>query len=112
VATPGLGGGQIAVLHSYAAVSWLRNDCTILAELSERITQLQYLLQLSLRTSENSVKGKFAERGQCEVLRSSLLGASVNKAGRKGHSPVGLDPSHSSRPCRRVFSYLGRNWKN
>jgi hypothetical protein len=46
----------VAVLRLHAAVSWLRNDCTILAELGERITQLQYLLQLSLRTSENSVK--------------------------------------------------------
>jgi hypothetical protein len=61
VATPGLGGGQIAVLHSYAAVSWLRNDCTILAELSERITQLQYLLLISLRTSQNAVNAKFRE---------------------------------------------------
>jgi len=45
----------VAVLRLYAAASWLRNDCTILAERGERITQLQYLLQLSLRTSENSV---------------------------------------------------------
>ena len=51
VATPGLEGGQVAVLRLHAAVSWLRNDCTILAELGERITQLQYFLQLSLRTS-------------------------------------------------------------
>jgi hypothetical protein len=41
----------VAVLRLYAAASWLRNDCTILAERGERITQLQYLLQLSLRTS-------------------------------------------------------------
>ena len=51
----------MAVLRLYAAASWLRNACTILAERGERITQLQYLLQLSLRTSENSVKAKFAE---------------------------------------------------
>jgi hypothetical protein len=43
----------VAVLRLHAAVSWLRNDCTILAELGERITQLQYFLQLSLRTSQN-----------------------------------------------------------
>jgi hypothetical protein len=34
----------VAILRLHAAVSWLRNDCTILAELSQRITQLQYLL--------------------------------------------------------------------
>ena len=38
----------MAVLRLYAAVSWL---LTILAERGERITQLQYLLQFSLRTS-------------------------------------------------------------
>src|SRR5215212_3746859 len=59
VASPSLEGGQVAVLRPHATVSWPRNDCTILAELGERITQLQYLLQLSLRTSENAVKGKF-----------------------------------------------------
>ena len=51
----------MAVLRLHAAVSWLRNDCTILADPGERITQLQYLLHLSLRTSENSVSAKFAE---------------------------------------------------
>jgi hypothetical protein len=61
VAGPGLEGGQVAVLCLHAAVTWLRNDCTILAELGERITQLQYLLQLSLRTTENAVIAKFAE---------------------------------------------------
>jgi hypothetical protein len=61
VASPGLGGGQVAVLRLHAAVSWLRNDCTILAELGERITQLQYLLQLSLRTSEKTQSTHFSE---------------------------------------------------
>jgi hypothetical protein len=51
VAGPGLEGGQVAVLRLYAVVCWLRNDYTIVAEPGERITQLQYLLQLSLRTS-------------------------------------------------------------
>jgi hypothetical protein len=55
-------------------VPWLRNDRTILAELSERITQLQYLLQLSLRTSENAVHAKFAEFLGCELRRTPLLG--------------------------------------
>jgi hypothetical protein len=61
VANPGLEGGQVASLRLHAAVSWLRNDCTILAELGERITQMQYLLQLSWRTSEKPQKAKFAE---------------------------------------------------
>jgi hypothetical protein len=39
-----LGGGQVAVLGLHAAVSLPRNDCTILAELGERVTQLQNLL--------------------------------------------------------------------
>ena len=50
----------MAVLRLHAAVSWPRNGCTILAELSERITQMQYLLQFPWRTSQNSVKPKFA----------------------------------------------------
>src|SRR5215212_1128853 len=70
VASPSLEGGQVAVLRPHATVSWPRNDCTILAELGERITQLQYLLQLSLRTSENSVQAKFAEL-RIEVRRTS-----------------------------------------
>jgi hypothetical protein len=51
----------VAVLRLHAAVTWLRNDYNILAELYERITQLQYLSQVSSRTSENSVRAKFAE---------------------------------------------------
>jgi hypothetical protein len=54
-----VGGGQVAVLRLHAAVSWLRNDCTILAQFGERITQLQYLSQLSLRTVENSFTAQF-----------------------------------------------------
>jgi hypothetical protein len=75
VAGPGLGGGQVTVLRLHAAVCWLRNDCTILAERSERITQLQYLLHLSLRTSENR---------QCEVRRIHIPRTRVNKGKRKG----------------------------
>jgi hypothetical protein len=61
VASPDLEGAQVAVLRLHAAVSWLRNSYTILAEPGGRITQLQYLLQLSSPTSENAVKAKFAE---------------------------------------------------
>ena len=57
-------GRQVAVLRLHAAVSLPRNDCTILAELSERITQLQYLLQLSLRTSEKAHSTQFGALGQ------------------------------------------------
>ena len=32
VAGPCLEGGQVAILRLYAAVCWLRNDCTILPE--------------------------------------------------------------------------------
>ena len=54
-----LGGGQVAVLRLHAAVSLPRNDCTILAELGERVTQLQNLLLArsfqALRSLGNSV---------------------------------------------------------
>jgi hypothetical protein len=54
-----LGGGQVAVLGLHAAVSLPRNDCTILAELGERVTQLQNLLLArsfqALRSLGNSV---------------------------------------------------------
>jgi hypothetical protein len=73
-------GRQVAVLRLHAAVSLPRNDCTILAELGERITQLQYLLQLSLRTSENSVKWKsnFRESPKGEVRRITIPRTRVN----------------------------------
>ena len=54
-------GRQVAVLRLHAAVSLPRNDCTILAELGERITQLQYLLQFSLRTAEKTYSTHFGE---------------------------------------------------
>jgi hypothetical protein len=68
----------VAVLRLYAAASWLRNDCTILAERGERITQLQYLLQLSLRTSENSFKANFRESPKGEVRRIPILRTRVH----------------------------------
>jgi hypothetical protein len=40
---------------------FLCNRCNIPLYRGGRITQMQYLLQLSWRTSENSVKAKFAE---------------------------------------------------
>src|SRR5215211_2616151 len=46
VASPGLEGGQVAVLPLYA-----RSDCIILLYRGGHITQMSYLLQLSLRTS-------------------------------------------------------------
>jgi enoyl-CoA hydratase/carnithine racemase len=41
--------------------------CTLASEHPMRITQLQYLFQLSLRTSENAQKAKFAESPKGEV---------------------------------------------
>jgi hypothetical protein len=80
VARLGLEGGQVAVLRLYAAVSSLRNDCTILAELGERITQLQYLLQLSVRTSENASSTKF-------VLTIGPAPSAIHLSAWNGDSP-------------------------
>jgi hypothetical protein len=77
-------GRQVAVLRLHAAVCWPRNEYTILAEVDERITQLQYLLQLSLRTSENAQNAYFVEFYKGEVLRIPILGTSVNKGDEKG----------------------------
>jgi hypothetical protein len=41
-------GRQVAVLRLHAALFWLRNDYTLLAERGERNAQLQYLLHFSL----------------------------------------------------------------
>ena len=51
VAGPGLEGGQVAVLRSYVASSLHVVNATYSCERGGRITQLQYFLQLSLRTS-------------------------------------------------------------
>ena len=75
VANPSLEGGQVALLRLHAAVSSPRNDCTILAELGERITQLQYLLHFlcelpripKRRSSQNDLKANFAEINFYEV---------------------------------------------
>jgi hypothetical protein len=44
-----------------------------------RITQLQYFLQLSLRTAENPVNTKFAESPKGEVRRIPIPRTPVNK---------------------------------
>jgi hypothetical protein len=74
----------VAILRLHAAASLPRNDCTILAELGERITQLQYLLHFFLRTSENSVYANFAESPKGELRRIPIPRTSVNKGKRKG----------------------------
>lgn len=50
VAGPGLDGGQVAVLRLHAAVSWSRNDGSVLRALRTRITQMSEFLK-SLRAS-------------------------------------------------------------
>src|SRR5215211_7656164 len=79
-----------SVLHLYAAVSWPRNDCTILAELSERITQLQYLFQLSWRTSENAQNANFAEfyKSEVQLRRIPIPRTPVNKDEKKGRGQL------------------------
>ena len=84
VASPGLEGGQVAALRLYAAVCWPRNAYIILLCEGWRITQMQYLLQRSSPTSENSAKRKFAERGLGELRRISLPRTRVNKGRKKG----------------------------
>jgi hypothetical protein len=61
VAGPGLVGSEVAVLRPHVESSYHVTSAEYSGESSERITQLQYFLQLSMRTSENSVKAKFAE---------------------------------------------------
>jgi hypothetical protein len=77
----------VAVLRLRAAVTWLCNDYIISAELYERITQLQYLLQISQissRTSEKAVTAKFAESLQSEVRGITLPRTRMNKGKEKG----------------------------
>jgi hypothetical protein len=62
VAGPGLEGGQVAVLRLHVASSYHVMNAAYSCKRGGRITQLQYLLQLFLRTSENSVKANLAER--------------------------------------------------
>jgi len=75
-----LGGGQVAVLRLHAAVSLPRNDCTILAELGERITQLQYfLLARSYQALRSLDRANFLELRTSEVRRLWALRSSVNR---------------------------------
>src|SRR5215217_6828136 len=60
VARPGLEGGQVAILRLHAASTGHVTSAAYSCVRGGRITQLQYFLQLSLRTSENSVKAKFS----------------------------------------------------
>ena len=53
----------------------------------ERTTQLQYLLQLTLRTSQNCVTAKFAELVKGELLRIPLPRTPLNKGKRKSRAP-------------------------
>src|SRR5215204_4038485 len=61
VAGPGLEGGKVAVPSSYAVLAGHVTSAAYSGERGGRITQLQYLSQLSLRTSKNPQKAKFAE---------------------------------------------------
>src|SRR5215203_5681259 len=70
-AAPSSGGRQVAVPHTYAAVSWPRNDCTIL------------LYEGDVYTPAHKVRAlrNFGELRKSEVQlpRIPLLGTSVNK---------------------------------
>src|SRR5918995_3404670 len=70
----------------------------------ERTTQLQYLLQLTLRTSQNCVTAKFAELVKGELLRIPLPRTPLNKGKRKSRAPKEPDSrltSHYLRTDRR-----------
>src|SRR5215210_5087538 len=56
-----LEGGLVAALRLHAGSSCQVTCAAYTREQGGRITQLQYLLQLSLRTSEKPQKAKFAE---------------------------------------------------
>jgi hypothetical protein len=64
---------EVAILRPHAAVCWSRNNCTIRAVLTEHITQLQYLLQLSF--------ANFRERRKGEVRRIPIPRTPVNSGG-------------------------------
>jgi hypothetical protein len=59
VAGPGLVGSEVAVLRPHVGSSSHVTAAAYSCERGGRITQLQYLFHLSLRTSENSVHAKF-----------------------------------------------------
>src|ERR671912_1827795 len=71
----------------------------------ERTTQLQYLLQLTLRTSQNCVTAKFAELVKGELLRIPLPRTPLNKGKRKSRAQKEPDSrltSHYLRTDRRT----------
>jgi hypothetical protein len=61
VAGPDLVGSEVAVLRPHVGSSSHVTAAAYSCERGERITQMQYFLHFSLRTSENSVYAKFAE---------------------------------------------------
>jgi hypothetical protein len=83
----------VAVLRLYAAVSWLRNDCTILAELSDHncpiavfiasLNRLAYIPGWYVwgRTWQNAQRTNFVERRKGEVRRIPLPRRLMNKVG-------------------------------
>ena len=71
MASPGLEGGQVADLSLYA-----RSSCSILLYRGWAHHSNELSLKLALRTSENSVKAKFAEY--------FLPRTPVNKGKKKG----------------------------
>jgi hypothetical protein len=68
----GLEGGLVAALRLHAGSSWQVACAAYTREQGERITQLQYLLQLSLRTSENAQNANFAFRDFCELRHNEV----------------------------------------
>src|SRR5215213_292297 len=63
----GLEGGLVAALRLHAGSSCQVTCAAYTREQGGRITQLQYLLQLSLRTSENAQNANFVKTEFCEV---------------------------------------------
>jgi hypothetical protein len=87
-----LGGGQVAVLRLHAAVSLPRNDCTILAELGERITQLQYFLRVrSYQALRSLDKATFLEAQSPRTSDVRSLRSSVN-SGKVTDRSLALGP--------------------
>jgi hypothetical protein len=103
----------VAVLRIHAAVYWLRNDRTILAEPGERITQLQYLLQLF---------SNCAEIPEDELLRACLVKVRVRMVSyaisyekvlsdrplRCPVDPFAILPTHPKGPGKTTHPLLAR----
>ena len=100
VAGPGLEGGQVAILRLHMASSCHVTSAAYSCEGGWRITQLQYLLQLSLRTSENPQK-KLSEKSRRCVKR----GLPGHRSGtvRPVSAPL-YRPNPRSERCSHPFS--------